>query len=55
MDIYVTPPDIKIEEKKPEQAEITIAEKSKTYTQEEVLAILAQVQKGENHNDGDTV
>lgn len=48
MGIYVTAPDADVSEKKPEWSEITQAVKTKTYTQEEVLAMLAQVQKGKN-------
>lgn len=48
MSIYITVPDADVSDKKPEQSEITQAVQTKTYTQEEVLAMLAQVQKGEN-------
>lgn len=47
MSIYTTVPDADVKEKKPEQSEITQAVQTKTYTQEEVLAMLAQIQKGE--------
>lgn len=48
MSIYTTVPDADVPDKKPEQSEITQAVRTKTYTQEEVLAMLAQVQKGED-------
>ena len=47
MSIYTTVPDADVTEKKPEQSKITQAVQTKTYTQEEVLAMLAQIQKGE--------
>lgn len=46
MAIYRTIPDAEKTEKKNQQSEIICAKK-KTYTQEEVLAMLEQVQKGE--------
>lgn len=48
MSIYVTVPNADASDKIPEQSEVTQAVQTKTYTQEEVLAMLAQVQKGEN-------
>lgn len=47
MAIYRTIPDAEKTEKKNQQSEIVYAKKQKTYTQEEVLAMLEQVQKGE--------
>ena len=47
MAIYRTIPDAEKTEKKNQQAEIVYAKKQKTYTREEVLAMLEQVQKGE--------
>lgn len=47
MSIYKTIPDAKKTEKENQQSEVTCAKKQKTYTQEEVLAMLEQVQKGE--------
>lgn len=47
MAIYRTIPDAEKTEKENQQSEIICAKKQKTYTQEEVLAMLEQVQKGE--------
>lgn len=49
MAIYRTIPDAEKTEKENQQSEIICAKKKKqkTYTQEEVLAMLEQVQKGE--------
>ena len=48
MSIYINPPDADAPEIRPEQSEITQAVRQKTYTQEEVLAMLAEVHKGES-------
>lgn len=47
MSIYKTIPDAEKTEKENQQSEVIYAKKQKTYTQEEVLAMLEQVQKGE--------
>ena len=47
MAIYRTIPDAEKQKKENQQSEIIYAKKQKTYTQEEVLAMLEQVQKGE--------
>mgnify|MGYP006993477789 CR=1 FL=1 len=44
MAIYINGNNAETEEKKPEQSELVQASEQKTYTQEEVLAMLAQVQ-----------
>jgi hypothetical protein len=50
--IHVIPPDADVETKTNKRTQIIHAVKSKTYTQEEVLAILAQIQKGQNDGSG---
>lgn len=45
---YIIPPDRDVPIKKPEQVEVVNVNNQKTYTQAEVLAIIAQLQKGEN-------
>lgn len=47
MSIYKTIPDAEKTEKENQQSEVICAKKQKTYTQEEVLTMLEQVQKGE--------
>lgn len=48
MAIYKPAPDAETVEKRPEQSEVVQAVKEQTFTKEEVLAMLAQVQKGVN-------
>lgn len=45
--LYIPASDAEKKIKLPEQNQIVQAVEEKTYTQEEVLAMLAQVQKGE--------
>lgn len=47
MAIYKPAPDAEVIEKEPEQAEVVQAVETKTYTQEEVQAMLEQIQKGQ--------
>jgi hypothetical protein len=47
MAIYRPAENAEIIEKKPEQGELVQAVQQKTYTQEEVLAMLEQIQKGQ--------
>lgn len=47
MAIYIPPENAKKIEKHPEQAEPVQATKTKTYTQEEVFAMIEQIQKGQ--------
>lgn len=45
--VYIIPPDRNVPIKTPEQAEIVNMKPTKTYTQEEVMAMIAQLQEGE--------
>lgn len=47
MGIYIQGETVETVEKVPEQATVIQAVTEKTYTQEEVLAMLAEAQKGE--------
>lgn len=46
MAIYIPAPDAEVEVKIPEQTELVQAIEQETYTREEVLAMLAQIQEG---------
>lgn len=46
MAIYLPPKNAEVEIKEAGSSEIVYAEKQKTYTQEEVLAMIEQIQQG---------
>lgn len=48
MAIYIPSKNVEIKEKKSEQGQLVKAVQQKTYTQEEVLAMMNQIQEGEN-------
>lgn len=47
MAIYITACDAETTEKKPIQSAVVQASEQRTYTQEEVIAMLTEIQKGE--------